>query len=289
MSDTIANNETVFTLSELRTFMINISNKYNICKKELVSLLQNQLNGECENNNMTDISIKSDIINTEIIVSTCVAIKKDKTVCGRKVKDGETKCSIHKSRSTTKKNESIEVSDNTDDLINSMNNLTVNPDINTVQTLNLSIHPRLGLYWDQKNTRFVFYKKDTNEMIVIAKYTHTLVMIDDSDIIKCNNMKLKYVVTNLLDIIPQFPDKITIEGEFERVKTKCLLESESNNTTTSNSEETNVTKSEQVIPIVKNIIKDTKMFPRKNIQNMDIIDTINEVTVEPELEDELFN
>ena len=80
----------------------------------------------------------------------------------------------------------------------------------------LIVHYRLGLIWDQKVTRFVFIK-ESNKLFVIGRYSTKLDYLTEDDITLIKNLNLEYKNIDFLELAPQFPDKIEIEGEYQRI------------------------------------------------------------------------
>jgi hypothetical protein len=80
----------------------------------------------------------------------------------------------------------------------------------------LSVHYRLGLIWDQFVTRFVFLKED-NKLFVIGRYSTKLDYLTEDDITLIKNLNLEYKNIDFLELAPQFPDKIEIPDEYQRI------------------------------------------------------------------------
>lgn len=80
----------------------------------------------------------------------------------------------------------------------------------------LIVHYRLGLIWDQKVTRFVFIK-ESNKLFVIGRYSTKLDYLTEDDITLIKSLNLEYKNIDFLELAPQFPEKIEIEGEYQRI------------------------------------------------------------------------
>lgn len=80
----------------------------------------------------------------------------------------------------------------------------------------LIVHYRLGLIWDQKVTRFVFLKEN-GKLYVIGRYPTKLNYLTEEDISLVKSLNLEYKNVDFLTLTPQFPDKIEIEGEYQRI------------------------------------------------------------------------
>jgi len=258
----------------------------------------------------------------EVVALTCVAVKKDKTVCGKKATVGD-RCSIHKPKNSEKE----ENKPNNPEIWGVL--LSPRPEPTKI-VYKIEMHPRLGLYWDRTGgTRFVFSKK-TGKYVAIAKYTHMTLKLSESDIQLCEKFSLPYVVTDLKDLQPEYPDQITIDGEYDRIKFE--LENAEFERLAREAENSIVKVPVAEVPVaevpvaevpvaevpvaevpvaevpvaevpvaevpvvevptkksgrVKNLSIDPKKFPkhRKDVKTMDIVDSLKEIIIEPELED----
>ena len=276
----------------------------------------------------------------EVVALTCVAVKKDKTVCGKKATVGD-RCNVHKPKNTAVEKE--EKKPNNPEIWGVL--LSPRPEPTKI-VYKIEMHPRLGLYWDRTGgTRFVFSKK-TGKYVAIAKYTHMTLRLSESDIKLCEKFSLPYVVTDLKDLQPEYPDQITIDGEYARIKFELeneeferqRLAKEAAKTASVPVVEVPVSIPAVEVPAVevpvevpavevpvvevpvevpvvevpvevpvsipavevpvvevptktsgrvKNLSVDPKRLPkhRKDVKTMDIVDSLKEITVEPELED----
>jgi hypothetical protein len=120
--------------------------------------------------------------------------------------------------------------------------------------------------------------------VAIAKYTHMTLKLSEKDVELCKKFGLAYAVTDLRDLQPEYPDQITIDGEYDRIKFE--LENEE-------FERQKLAEVPAPLPAkparVKNLSVDPKSFPkhRKDTKTMDIVDSLKEISVEPELEDSI--
>jgi len=80
----------------------------------------------------------------------------------------------------------------------------------------LIVHYRLGLIWDQKVTRFVFLKEN-GKCVVIGRYSTKLNYLTEEDISLIKSLNLTYKNVDFLTLEPQFPEKIEIQGEYQRI------------------------------------------------------------------------
>lgn len=223
-------NTDTITLQELKQFMRNVAAEFNVSYKDVVHVWNKHVVEENEEMPETENPKVSEDAVEEPVSATCVAVKKDKTVCGKKATVGD-RCGVHKPRtakaSTSKQDhgpaESRDInaqkepapSDQQDDDDN-------HPAVLAMREMRkkapLSVHRRLGLLWDLHDTRFVFSKRPDGTLVVIARYDHTTRKLTDKDIEKCKEKSFQYAVTNLLDIRPEFPDEIDIDGEYDRIR-----------------------------------------------------------------------
>ena len=295
--------EDTFTLTrtELKGFFKCISKKFNIPYKTIALEYNAYLDSLSESENTTACSQSeptTDVLDNtaapveEVVALTCVAVKKDKTVCGKKATVGD-RCSIHKPKNSEKE----ENKPNNPEIWGVL--LSPRPEPTKI-VYKIEMHPRLGLYWDRTGgTRFVFSKK-TGKYVAIAKYTHMTLKLSESDIQLCEKFSLPYVVTDLKDLQPEYPDQITIDGEYDRIKFE--LENAEFERLAREAENSIVKVPVAEVPVaevpvvevptkksgrVKNLSIDPKKFPkhRKDVKTMDIVDSLKEIIIEPELED----
>jgi hypothetical protein len=141
----------------------------------------------------------------------------------------------------------------------------------------LTMHPTLGLKWDwtfdpskpkdnYSGTRFVFYTKNTAVPTVIAKYQERIKKLSTKDIQICQDMGLAYEVTEIQDIVNEYP--IDEEGvcEYERIKLQGL------ETTKDCTSSALVDEGGEK---VKNLATNPRKFPKKKSAN--IVETLEEV------------
>lgn len=175
------------------------------------------------------------------VAATCVAVKKDKTVCGKKATVGD-RCGVHKPRGAKACNNHSAPTAQSNDEDDEKPSTAVRAYRECIKDKPYTIHPRLGLVWDQYGTRFVFSRKfehgrvpdefsdrvptraelsawrQDGSLVVIARYRTQTAKLTASDVSECESRGLRCAVTNLLDIQPEFRKGIEIDGEFDRIR-----------------------------------------------------------------------
>jgi hypothetical protein len=255
----------------------------------------------------------------------CVAVKKDKTVCGKPATHGD-RCSVHKKKVKSTPAQVSKDIDELSSLLEAMlpmsqglvdnvsisnipqevglpeNKASVNtmggedapkesqsveestPTSSKKQQVTLTMHQTLGLKWDwtldpskkenkYSGTRFVFYTKNTEVPTVIAKYQERIKKLTEEDIQTCIDMGLAYQVTEIADIVNEYP--IGEDGDFEynRIKVQALdtYPSGAPGCKASGEPKAPATKDKKV----KNLATNPRKFPKK--KNSDIVETLEEV------------
>lgn len=143
---------------------------------------------------------------------TCQAKLKNGKLCGKKQSVGSQYCTTHK-----KKYDAEDIKGETKGVIPENSFFGTELAQKVITKLNYEMHPRLGLWWDRK-ARLVFYKENDETYTCIAKFINTVYVLEQTDIDTCNNNNIPYRATNYNEIHPQYPDQITIDGEYDRIR-----------------------------------------------------------------------
>jgi hypothetical protein len=244
---------------------------------------------------------------------TCIAVKKDGSICGKKATIGNV-CGVHKSykgpaakvvpeqvpitvceqdkevetitcQGVTKSGKRCKARAVCDGYCKLHKDQIPLPEtkhvLKDVDLDKLEVNPRLGLLFDRTNSRFVF-SKSTGNFVVIGRFSNRFTVLTEEDIQNCGMLGLEYKVVQMTELAPEFP---LIDDEEYTVRIPYFIEldtqkSEGESTVVEPVVEPIV---EQVVePIVeppttarrvKNLKKDPSHFPKAS-KNVSNLDIV---------------